>query len=44
VTLVKGHSGVFEIAVDGNLRFSKKQTGRFPDDAEVRALAGAQDS
>jgi selT/selW/selH-like putative selenoprotein len=26
---------VFEIVVDGRLRFSKKQTGRFPTEEEV---------
>jgi predicted Rdx family selenoprotein len=30
---------VFEIIVDGQLKFSKKQLGRFPTDAEVDALA-----
>jgi selenoprotein W-related protein len=41
VELVKGVSGVFEIAIDGKLVFSKKQLGRFPEDAEIDALAGA---
>ena len=40
VELVKGVAGVFEITVDGNLAFSKKQLGRFPEDAEIDALAG----
>jgi selenoprotein W-related protein len=40
VELVKGTSGVFEITVDGKLVFSKKQLGRFPEDAEIDALAG----
>jgi hypothetical protein len=30
---------VFEITVDGKLRFSKKQAGRFPTDAEVADTA-----
>jgi selT/selW/selH-like putative selenoprotein len=38
VQLVKGSGGVFEIAVDGTLAFSKKQLGRFPTDDEVDAL------
>jgi selT/selW/selH-like putative selenoprotein len=38
VELVKGGGGVFEIAVDGTLVFSKKQLGRFPTDDEVDAL------
>jgi predicted Rdx family selenoprotein len=29
---------VFEIAVNGQLRFSKKALGRFPTDAEIDAL------
>jgi selT/selW/selH-like putative selenoprotein len=37
VELVPGVGGVFEITVDGNLKFSKKQTGRFPSDDEVIA-------
>jgi hypothetical protein len=31
---------VFEIAIDGETAFSKKQTGRFPTDEEIDALAG----
>jgi predicted Rdx family selenoprotein len=30
---------VFEITVDGQLKFSKKATGRFPTDAEIDAAA-----
>jgi hypothetical protein len=30
---------VFEILVDGQLKFSKKQLGRFPTDEEIDALA-----
>ena len=38
---MRGSGGVFEITVDGELRFSKKRLGRFPDDAELDAvLAG----
>jgi len=40
VEFVKGVSGVFEITIDGKLVFSKKQLGRFPEDAEIEALAG----
>jgi selT/selW/selH-like putative selenoprotein len=36
--LIKGANGVFEITVDGRLAFSKKQLGRFPEDAEVDAV------
>ena len=38
---MKGSGGVFEIAVDGKLKFSKKQLGRFPTDDEVAALGAA---
>jgi len=37
VELVPGVGGVFEITVDGQLKYSKKQTGRFPTDDEVIA-------
>ncbi len=40
VELVPGVGGVFEITVDGQLMFSKKQTGRFPTDEEVVATGG----
>ncbi|MCH9674144.1 MAG: Rdx family protein [Gammaproteobacteria bacterium] len=39
IELVRSGGGVFEISIDGDLRFSKKALGRFPDDAEVAALA-----
>jgi selT/selW/selH-like putative selenoprotein len=41
VELVRSSGGVFEIAVDGQLKFSKKAQGRFPTDDEVDALAKA---
>ena len=37
VTLVRGGGGVFEITVDGRLAYSKKATGQFPTDDEVKA-------
>jgi selenoprotein W-related protein len=36
--LVASHGGVFEISVDGTLLFSKKSSGRFPDDGEIVRL------
>lgn len=30
--------GVFEISVDGELKFSKRALGRFPSEAEVAAV------
>jgi selT/selW/selH-like putative selenoprotein len=41
VAYKKSGGGVFEIAVDGALKFSKKQLGRFPSDEEVEAIAKA---
>ena len=35
VELVEGKDGVFEVTVDGDLVFSKRALGRFPDDGEV---------
>ena len=34
-TLKPGKSGVFDVVVDGELVFSKHQTGRFPDEKEL---------
>lgn len=39
ITLRKSSGGVFEISVDGKLRFSKKREGRFPTDAEMAAIS-----
>jgi len=36
---VPSRGGVLEITVDGQLRFSKKQLGRFPTGDEIDALA-----
>jgi selT/selW/selH-like putative selenoprotein len=38
---VRSSGGVFEIAVNGALKFSKKATGRFPTDAELDATVKA---
>lgn len=35
VVLHKGHGGVFEVVYEGELIFSKKAAGRFPDTQEV---------
>jgi selT/selW/selH-like putative selenoprotein len=40
VTLRKTGGGVFEITVDGRLAWSKKATGRFPTDDEIRQTVG----
>ena len=38
VTLLKGSGGVFEIERDGSLVYSKKASGRFPNENELREL------
>ena len=36
--LISSGGGVYEIILEGELIFSKKTLGRFPDDGEVAAL------
>jgi predicted Rdx family selenoprotein len=36
---VKGKGGIFDIAIDGRVAFSKHKEGRFPSDEEVDATA-----
>jgi selenoprotein W-related protein len=36
--LIKGSGGNFIVRLDGEVLFSKKQTGRFPDPGEVEKL------
>jgi selenoprotein W-related protein len=39
--LLQGSGGVFDVAADGTVIYSKHRTGRFPDNAEVlQALRG----
>ena len=33
--LIKGGGGIFDVAVDGKLIYSKHKTGRFPEPYEV---------
>jgi len=40
VELVKGHRGVFDVTVDGQLKFSKKKLKRFPTDEDLDAIVG----
>jgi len=43
VELIPGGNGVFEVSADGTALFSKKQSVRFPKDAEiVKALKRLQ--
>ena len=41
IELVEGSGGVFEIAFDGRLVYSKKATGRFPTPEEVESMAAS---
>jgi selenoprotein W-related protein len=34
--IIPGMGGVFEVSLDGELVFSKKQSGRFPEWDEIR--------
>jgi len=38
VELKQGAIGAFEIMIDGELRYSKLKTHRFPEDSELDAL------
>lgn len=33
--LIEGRGGVFDVKADGELIYSKRQTGRFPEHSEV---------
>lgn len=35
VELAEGDGGVFDVVADGELVFSKHETGRFPEDQEI---------
>ncbi len=35
LTLIPSSGGAFEVTVDGNNIYSKKQTGQFPDPAAI---------
>jgi selenoprotein W-related protein len=41
-TLIKSKGGVFEVALDGDLLFSKKAVGRFPTGGEIAELLAAR--
>jgi len=36
-----GGKGQFDVVRDGELLYSKHETGRFPDEAEIASLVGA---
>ena len=41
IELIAGSGGVYEVELNGNLIFSKKQTGRFPELDEIISLVKA---
>lgn len=41
ISLIPGSGGVFEVRVDGQTVYSKRQTGRFPDQDALVAEIGA---
>jgi len=42
--LVRGNGGVFEVTAEGEILFSKRTTGRFPEEGEVAARVEVQRS
>jgi selenoprotein W-related protein len=38
IKLIPGGGGVFEVQLNGDLIFSKKELGRFPEDGEIPKL------
>jgi selT/selW/selH-like putative selenoprotein len=42
--LIKGEDGVFDVVIEGELIFSKRKAGRFPEHDEVLARLRRQQS
>lgn len=38
LTLIPSYGGKFVVSIDGEQVYSKRETGRFPTDAEIDAL------
>ncbi len=38
IELRPGKSGQFDVTIDGKLRYTRRDTGRFPTDAEISDL------
>ena len=38
IELRPGKSGQFDVSVDGELKYTRRDTGRFPTDAEIQDL------
>jgi selenoprotein W-related protein len=43
VQIIESSGGVFEVERDGDLLYSKKATGRFPEEGEVLNIINAVD-
>ena len=39
--LIEGAGGIFDVRLDGDLIFSKKEVGRFPEQSEILDRLGA---
>jgi selenoprotein W-related protein len=42
LTLIPAGGGCFELVLDGDLVYSKLETGQFPDEAEMVLLVGGR--
>jgi len=42
LTLIMGSNGIFEVKLDDELIFSKKELNRYPETGEIAALLKAQ--
>lgn len=38
IDIMTGKSGQFDVLVDGALKYSRYETGRFPSDADIDAM------
>lgn len=38
IELRPGKSGQFDVSIDGELKYTRRDTGRFPTDAEIEDL------
>ena len=38
IEMIEGKGGIFDISVNGNLKFSKLASGRYPGDTDVKEL------
>jgi len=43
IDLIPSSGGVFEVKLEGELLFSKKETGRFPDQDEIDGMLNTID-